>query len=93
MRDGLKQKRRFTQIARVGQQSFWSFVQSVTPKANVDHILEQVEDIAHEDGDDVELLEVAWILLAINDGALANYIRAVLGTPDAGTSLLVFSQR
>lgn len=80
LRDGLKQKGGFTHITKVGQQSFWPFVQRVTPRANVDYVLEQVANVVHEE-DDVELLEVAWIVLAINDGTLADYIQLCLETP------------
>lgn len=83
LRGGLKQQEGFTQITEVGQQSFWPLTQSVTPKANVDYILEQVAGIPHEDAEDVELVEVAWILLAINDGTLADYIQLCSETPMA----------
>ena len=81
LRDGLKQRGGFTQITEVGQQSFWPFVQTVTPKANVDYIIEQVAGIAHEEEEDVELVEVAWVLLAINDGTLADYIQLCSEVP------------
>ena len=82
LRDGLKQKEEgFTQISpKQGQQTFWPFVQGVTPEANLDYILEQVAEINPEK-DDVELMEVAWILHAINDGTLADYIQLCLETP------------
>lgn len=82
LRSGLRARGRgiLGPLITVTGPSFWPFVQSLTPQATQDYIHESSAQ-ASLDAEDVEVLELAWLVAMINDGTLADYVRMIIDSP------------